>query len=103
MYELDIEAKAKKIDEKIKKLQEEKKQLAENMKAEKQREALARKIGKFFLKEIEGDPTKYSDLQDALDEILNDDFDRSFFKLPLLAEGDPRRPKQRGRKKKDTE
>ena len=102
-FDMDIEAKAKKIDEKIKKLQEEKKKLAENMKTEKQREALTRKVGKFVLKEIQEDPTKYSDLQDALDSVLNDDFDRSFFKLPLLPEGDPRRPKPRGRKKKEAE
>lgn len=102
-FDLDIEAKAKKIDEKIKKLQEEKKQLAEKVKAEKQREVLGRKVGKFVLKEVEADPTKYSELQDALDGVLNDDFDRSFFKLPLLPEGDPRRPKPRGRRKKEAE
>jgi seryl-tRNA synthetase len=102
-FDLDIEAKAKKIDEKIKKLQEEKRQLAENIKAEKQRETLAHKVGKFFLKEVEANPSKYSDLQDALDSVLNDDFERSFFKLPLLPDGDPRRPKPRGRRKKEAE
>ena len=100
MPELDIEARAKKIDEKIRQLQEEKKQLAEKVKAEKAFKDLGRKVGMLVLKEFEGKSFEYSQLLEKLESVLKSDYDRAFFALAILTEDDPRRPKPRGRRAK---
>ena len=105
MYDLeqDIEAEARKLDAKIKKLQEEKVKLRERMESEKQRAELARKVGMFVLKDYEKNPHEYTNIINTLSEILISDFDRQFFGLEPLAEDDPKRPRRRGRRKKESE
>lgn len=100
-FDFDIEAEAQKLDAKIKKLQEEKSKLDERLETEKQRIELARKIGLLIVSEFEGKPFEYNALQRMLDEHLITNFDREFFGLRPLPEDDPRRPKKRGRKKKE--
>ncbi len=68
------------------------------MERQKQRLDLARKIGVLVLS-FEGNPFEYEEFSKILDEKLTNDFDRTAFKLEVLAENDPRRPKKRGRKK----
>ena len=100
-FDQDIEQEAQKIEAKIKKLQEEKAKLKERMEAEKDRQDLAKKVGIMILSEFEGKAFEYIDLQALFDKHLISDFDRQFFNLSPLTEDDPRRPKKRGRKKKD--
>ena len=100
-FDLDIEVEAQKIDGKIKKLQEEKAKLAERLATEKQRLDLSRRVGLMVVNEFEGKRFEYDTLQSLLEEHLTTDFDREFFGLKALAADDPRRPKKRGRKKKE--
>ncbi|MDL2279033.1 hypothetical protein LJC15_00010 [Desulfovibrio sp. OttesenSCG-928-G11] len=100
-FDQDIEQEAQKLEAKIKKLQEEKAKLKERMEAEKDRQDLARKVGIMILTEFEGKAFEYSSLLALFDKHLISDFDRQFFNLPPLAEDDPRRPKKRGRRKKE--
>ena len=101
-FDLDIEVEAQKIDGKIKKLQEEKAKLAERLATEKQRLDLSRKVGLMVVNEFEGKRFEYDTLQSLLEEHLITDFDREFFGLKTLAADDTRRPKKRGRKKKES-
>lgn len=100
-FNQDIEQEAQKIESKIKKLQEEKAKLKERMEAEKDRQDLARKVGIMILTEFEGKAFEYAELQALFDKHLISDFDRQFFGLSPLTEEDPRRPKKRGRRKKE--
>jgi hypothetical protein len=95
----DIETEVQKLDEKIKKIQQAKAQLAEKLQEEKQLLDLARKIGAVIITEFQGVRFTYIDLKLKLEDKLITDFDRNFFGLEVLAANDPRRPKQRGRKK----
>jgi hypothetical protein len=99
----DIEAEARRLDERIKKLQEEKALLYEQLEAEKQRLDLARKVGLIIVSEFQDKPFEYKDFQALLDTHLADDFDRAFFGLQVLSADDPRRPKKRGRRKREFE
>ena len=102
-FDQDIEQEAQKLEAKIKKLQEEKAKLKERMEAEKDRQDLARKVGIMILTEFEGKAFEYEELKALFDKHLISDFDRQFFGLPTLTEDDPRRPKKRGRRKKETQ
>ena len=97
----DIELEAKKIDEKIRKLKEQKAQLAETLEAERQRKTLALKLGLLILDEYQGKPFEYTDLHKLLDSKLTTDFEREAFQLEPLPASDPRKPKKRGRRKKE--
>lgn len=103
MYDLntDILAEARKLDEKIKKLQEEKAEIEKRLETEKQRLELARKVGLIVVNEFQGKRFEYTDLDTLLEKHLVLDFDRQFFDLNVLPENDPRRPKRRGRKKRE--
>lgn len=101
-FDQDIEQEAQKIEAKIKKLQEEKAKLKERMETEKDRQDLARKVGIIILTEFEGKPFEYTALLALFDKHLISDYERQFFNLSPLAEDDPRRPKKRGRRKKET-
>ena len=100
-FDFDIESETQKLDARIKKLQEEKSKLDERLQTEKQRIELARKVGLLVVSEFEGKPFEYSTLERMLDEHLLTNYDREFFGLKALPEDDPRKPKKRGRKKKE--
>lgn len=100
-FDTDAETKSRKLAEKIKKLQEEKAELDKNLETEKQRLNLSRKVGIILMTEFEGKPFEYKAFESLLDKNLIDDFERGFFNLKPLQVGDPRKPKQRGRKKKE--
>jgi len=98
-FDVDVEAKSRKLAEKIKKLQAEKAELDKNLETELQRQNLARKVGMIVVSVFKGQPFEYKDLEVLLDKHFIDDFDREFFKLEPLSAHDPRRSKRRGRKK----
>jgi hypothetical protein len=100
-FDSDAESKSRKLAERIKKLQEEKAELDKNLEAEKQRLELARKVGIIVLTEFEGKPFEYKDLEALFEKNFIDDFSRQFFNLPPLQADDPRKPKRRGRRKKE--
>jgi hypothetical protein len=100
-FDLDIEAKSLKLAEQIRKLQEEKKLLDEKLETEKQRLDLARKVGMLIVNEFEGKPFEYDEFKALVDNHFTDDFERTFFGLAPLSADDPRRPKRRGRRKKN--
>ncbi len=102
IFNLDPEMKSQKLAEKIKKLQEEKAELDKNLETEKQKLNLARKVGILIVSEFGGKPFEYKALETLFDKSFTDDFDREFFKLKPLSADDPRKPKRRGRKKKET-
>jgi hypothetical protein len=100
-FDLDSESKSRKLAERIKKLQEEKAEIDKTLEAEKQRIDLARKVGILVIAEFKGKPFEYKDLEALFDKNFIDDFSREFFNLPILQANDPRKPKRRGRRKKE--
>ena len=100
-FEMDPEAKSRKLGAKIKKLQEEKDQVDKGLEEIKKRRDLAYKVGIIMLTEFEGKPFEYADLEALFDKNFTEDFDRNFFNLKPLPPDDPRKTKKRGRKKKE--
>jgi hypothetical protein len=100
-FNIDAEAKSRKLAERIKRLQEEKAKFDKSLETEKQRLDLARKVGIIVMTEFEGKPFEYKKLEALFDRNFVSDFERQFFNLPLLTSDDPRKPKRRGRKKKE--
>jgi hypothetical protein len=98
-FNVDIEAKARKLDSKIRKLQEEKAKIEEKLQNGKQRLDLARKVGMLVIEGFKGKKFEYGELEALLETHLTDDFERKFFGFAALAADDSRRPKKRGRKK----
>jgi hypothetical protein len=100
-FDTDAEAKSRKLAERIKKLQEEKAELDKNLETEKQRLDLAKKVGIIVMTEFEGKPFEYKELETLFEKNFISDFERQFFNLAPLSTDDPRKPKRRGRKKKE--
>ena len=100
-FDMDVDAETQKIDAKIKKLQEERAQLLENAEEKKLLQDLARKVGVIVVSEFQGKAFEYQALEKILEENLISDSERQFFNLQPLAEDDPKRPKKRGRKKRE--
>ncbi|MDR1044122.1 MAG: hypothetical protein LBP33_03265 [Candidatus Adiutrix sp.] len=100
-FHMDAEAKSRKLADRIKKLQKEKADLDQNLEAEKQRFDLARKAGLLVVSEFQGRPFEYKALEALFDKHFIDDYDRAFFNLKPLPANDSRKPKRRGRKKKE--
>jgi hypothetical protein len=100
-FDTDAEAKSRKLAERIKKLQEEKAELDKNLETEKHRLNLARKVGILVMTEFQGKPFEYKELEVLFEKNFINDFERQFFNLAPLSTDDPRKPKRRGRKKKE--
>jgi hypothetical protein len=79
----------------------EKAKLDETLETEKQRIDLAKKVGMVVVTEYKGKPFEYAAFESLLESKLVDDFDREFFGLKPLSADDPRRPKKRGRRKRE--
>jgi hypothetical protein len=102
-FDTDAESKSRKLAERIKKLQEEKAELDKNLETEKQRLDLAKKVGIIVMTEFEGKPFEYKELETLFEKNFTSDFERQFFNLVPLSKDDPRKPKRRGRKRKEEE
>ena len=100
-FDMDVDAEAQKIEAKIKKLQEEKAELLEHAEEKKLLQDLARKVGVIVVSEFKGKAFGYQALEKILEEKLISDSERQFFNMQPLAEDDSRRPKKRGRKKRE--
>jgi hypothetical protein len=53
--------------------------------------------------EVEGKSFEYKDLEELFEKNFINDFERQFFNLAPLSKDDPRKPKRRGRRKKEEE
>ena len=102
-FDADAESRSRRLAERIKKLQEEKAELDKSLETEKLRLNLARKVGILIMAEFKGKPFEYKELEALFDNNFTEDFDREFFSLKPLSSDDPRKPKRRGRKKKEGE
>ncbi|MCL2028997.1 MAG: hypothetical protein FWG97_01035 [Deltaproteobacteria bacterium] len=102
-FDADAESRSRKLAERIRKLQEEKAELDKSLESEKLRVNLARKVGIVIMSEFKGKPFEYKELEALFDNNFMDDFDREFFGLKPLSVDDPRKPKRRGRRRKEGE